>query len=115
MENNEKGFIVRLPLKLHQRLKVAASLTGMTMQNITINAIIRELGVFNSMVPIDKNLDGVKEYKKMHTDMSAYEEGTHLDDMNEKLEEAIFKKTELSNQPLYDVIDSPKETKLNDN
>lgn len=106
MEKTEKGFIVKLPSHLHQRLKIASSVSNMTMQHITINAIQRELGIFDATVKLYNNslhnLPGLNEYKKMHIDLAKKvdEDNDSLYIMNEKLEESILNKN--SEQMCYE-------------
>lgn len=91
MDKTDKQFIIRLPSHFHKRLKVVASMCDMTMQEITVNAIKRELDVFDNTVPMLKDIPGVAEYKKMHSNITKDVKITEtLDVMNEKLEETIL-------------------------
>ena len=97
MTKTEKGFIVKLPCHLHQRLKIASSVSNMTMQHITMNAIQRELGIFDATVKLYNNslhnLPGLNEYKKMHIDLAKkVDEEDDLNVMEKKMEEAILNK-----------------------
>jgi hypothetical protein len=41
--NNDKSFIIRMPLEMHRKLKLVSYQTNLTMQDIVIDAIQHEL------------------------------------------------------------------------